>query len=162
MSQIVLRIKKILITLVAGLSIGLTGCSSWKDFSIVHTPEIQQGNIITPEMMAEIETGMSKRQVRFVLGTPLLVDVFHQERWDYLFTMKKRNEPLEIKQLSLFFDDDTLIIVSPSPPTPARWAARPPRLTSSITTQRLSWRFWRRSRPIRLERSSSPKTMWSS
>ncbi|MEN8177451.1 MAG: outer membrane protein assembly factor BamE [Pseudomonadota bacterium] len=109
MSQIVLRIKKILILLVAGLSIGLAGCSSWSDFSIVHTPEIQQGNIITPEMVAELKTGMSKRQVRFVLGTPLLVDVFHQDRWDFLFTMKKRNEPLEIKQFSLFFDDDTLI-----------------------------------------------------
>ncbi|MDJ0806548.1 MAG: outer membrane protein assembly factor BamE [Gammaproteobacteria bacterium] len=107
MLQIVLRIKKILITLVAGLA--LAGCSGWKDFTIVHTPEIQQGNIVTPEMVAELKPGMSKRQVRFLLGTPLLVDIFHQERWDYLFTMKKRNESLEIKQFSLFFEDDTLI-----------------------------------------------------
>ncbi len=76
---------------------------------MVHTPEIQQGNIITPEMVAELKTGMSKRQVRFLLGTPLLVDVFHQDRWDYLFTMKKRNEPLEIKQFKLFFEGDTLL-----------------------------------------------------
>ncbi len=76
---------------------------------MVHTPEIQQGNIITPEMVAELKTGMSKRQVRFLLGTPLLRDVFHQDRWDYLFTMKKRNAPLEIKQFSLLFEGDTLI-----------------------------------------------------
>ena len=109
MSQIVLRIKKILIFVVAGASIGLAGCSSWGNFSVVHTPEIQQGNIITPEMVAELKTGMSKRQVRFLLGTPLLMDVFHQDRWDYLFTMKKRNEPLEIKQFKLFFEGDTLL-----------------------------------------------------
>lgn len=107
MSKIVLRIKKILISM--GVSLLLAGCSSWRDFSIVHTPEIQQGNIITPEMVAELELGMSQRQVRFVLGTPLLVDVFHQERWDYLYTMKKRNEPLDIKQFSVFFNDDTLV-----------------------------------------------------
>ncbi len=100
--------KKILITLLVSLSLGLVGCSSWRDLSLVHKPEIQQGNIITPEMVAELKTGMSKRQVRFVLGTPMLVDVFHQERWDYPFTMKKRNEALEIKLFSVFFKGDEL------------------------------------------------------
>jgi len=109
MFQIVLRINKILITVMAALAVGLSGCTSWKDFSIVHTPEIQQGNIITPEQVAQLKPGMSKRQVRFVLGTPLLIDVFHQERWDYLFTMKQRNQPLEIKQFTLLFEDDTLL-----------------------------------------------------
>ena len=98
--------KNILITLI--LSMSLTGCSSWSDFSLVHTPNIQQGNIITPEMVAELKPGMSKRQVRFVLGTPLLVDVFHQERWDYPFTMKKRNEPIDIKHFSVYFKGDEL------------------------------------------------------
>ncbi|MGD8587350.1 MAG: outer membrane protein assembly factor BamE [Chromatiales bacterium] len=98
--------KNILITLILGLT--LTGCSSWSDLSLVHTPDIQQGNIITPEQVAELKPGMSKRQVRFVLGTPLLRDVFHQERWDYPFTMKKRNEPMEIKRFSVYFEGDEL------------------------------------------------------
>jgi outer membrane protein assembly factor BamE len=100
--------KKILITLLVSLSLNLVGCTSWHDLSLVHKPDIQQGNIITPEMVAELKTGMSKRQVRFVLGTPMLVDVFHQERWDYTFTMKKRNEALEIKRFSVFFKGDEL------------------------------------------------------
>jgi len=98
--------KNILISLV--LSLGLAGCSGLRDFSLVHTPDIQQGNIVTPEMVAELKPGMSKRQVRFVLGTPLLVDVFHQERWDYPFTMKKRNEPIDIKHFSVYFTGDQL------------------------------------------------------
>jgi outer membrane protein assembly factor BamE len=98
--------KNILISLILVLS--LAGCSGLSDFSLVHTPDIQQGNIVTPEMVAELKPGMSKRQVRFVLGTPMLVDVFHQERWDYPFTMKKRNEPIEIKRFSVYFTGDQL------------------------------------------------------
>jgi outer membrane protein assembly factor BamE len=100
--------KKILITLVLSPTLGLTGCSGLGDFSLIHTPDIQQGNIITPEMVADLEIGMSKRQVRFVLGTPLLLDVFHQDRWDYPFTMKKRNEPQVIKHFTVFFADEEL------------------------------------------------------
>jgi outer membrane protein assembly factor BamE len=99
--------KKILITIFLILPL-LTGCSSWDNFSLVHTPDIEQGNIITPEMVALLEPGMSKRQVRFALGTPMLVDVFHQQRWDYLFSVKRRNEPVEIKRYSLYFEGDHL------------------------------------------------------
>jgi outer membrane protein assembly factor BamE len=74
----------------------------------VHVPDIEQGNIVTPEMVALLEPGMSKRQVRFALGSPMLVDVFHDQRWDYLLSIKRRNEPLEIKQFSVYFEGDTL------------------------------------------------------
>ena len=111
--------KNILINLFSSLI--LVGCASLSNFSLVHKPDIQQGNIITPEMVAELKPGMSKRQVRFLLGTPLLIDVFHQERWDYPFTMKKRNEPLEIKRFSVFFKGDELASfegdIKPAPAT---------------------------------------------
>jgi outer membrane protein assembly factor BamE len=99
--------KKILITILSILPL-MTGCSSWDNFSLVHTPDIEQGNIITPEMITLLEPGMSKRQVQFALGTPMLVDVFHQQRWDYLFSVKRRNEPAEIKRYSLYFEGDHL------------------------------------------------------
>ncbi|MBT3011452.1 MAG: outer membrane protein assembly factor BamE [Candidatus Thiodiazotropha sp. (ex Lucina aurantia)] len=99
--------KKILIIIFSLLPM-LTGCSSWEEFSLVHSPDIEQGNIITPEMVALLEPGMSKRQVRYALGTPMLIDVFHQQRWDYLFTVKRRNEPMEIKHYSLYFEGDRL------------------------------------------------------
>ena len=103
--------KKILISLLTLLSSGLVlqGCSSFKDFSLVYVPDIQQGNIVTPEMVAELKTGMSKRQVRFVLGTPTLIDVFHQDRWDYDYSLKQRNEPADIKHFRVLFKDDKLV-----------------------------------------------------
>jgi outer membrane protein assembly factor BamE len=100
--------KKILIIIFSLLPL-FTGCSSWDNFSLVHSPDIEQGNIITPEMIALLEPGMNKRQVRFALGTPMLVDVFHQQRWDYLFSVKRRNEPVEIKRYSLYFEGDQLV-----------------------------------------------------
>jgi outer membrane protein assembly factor BamE len=99
--------KKILISTLL-TSLLLTGCSSWDNFSLVHVPDIEQGNIITPEMVALLEPGMSKRQVRFALGSPMLVDVFHDQRWDYTLTIKRRNEPMEIKRFSVYFQGDRL------------------------------------------------------
>jgi len=101
--------RRILISLVCGATLALAGCSSLRDFSLVYTPDIQQGNKITPEMVAQLHPGMSKRQVRFLMGTPLLVDAFHQERWDYPYTMKRRNQPMQLKLYSLFFEGDQLV-----------------------------------------------------
>ncbi len=100
--------KKILILTVFTFSILIGGCSRWENFSLVHVPDIEQGNIVTPEMVALLEPGMSKRQVRFALGSPMLVDTFHDQRWDYLLSIKRRNEPLEIKQFRVYFQGDTL------------------------------------------------------
>jgi outer membrane protein assembly factor BamE len=107
MSQIVLVIKKILIFVLL-LSPLLHGCASWDEVSLVHSPDIEQGNIITPEMVTLLEPGMSQRQVRFALGTPMLTDVFHGERWDYLLSIKRRNEAIEIKRFSIYFENEYL------------------------------------------------------
>jgi outer membrane protein assembly factor BamE len=100
--------KKILITVFLLSLQFLAGCASWENFSLVYTPDIEQGNIVTPEMVALLEPGMSKRQVRFALGSPMLIDVFHEQRWDYLLSIKRRNEPQEIKKFSVYFNGDTL------------------------------------------------------
>lgn len=100
--------KKILISIFLSLLLVTAGCTNWEDFSLVHIPDIEQGNIVTPEMVALLEPGMTKRQVRFALGSPMLIDVFHEQRWGYLLSIKRRNEPLEIKQFSVYFDGDRL------------------------------------------------------
>jgi len=74
----------------------------------VYKMTVQQGNIITEEMVDELELGMSKPQVRYVLGTPLLTDMFHTDRWDYTYTIKRGHAPMETKRLTLWFQDDQL------------------------------------------------------
>ena len=76
---------------------------------LIYRPTIQQGNIVTQEAVNQLQPGMSKRQARFVLGTPMLDDIFHADRWDYVYTVGKGSEPDEIKQLALFFEDDRLV-----------------------------------------------------
>ena len=55
----------------------------------VYRPDLQQGNAVTPEMVEKLKVGMTRNQVRFVLGTPLIADVFHPDRWDYYFFLKQ-------------------------------------------------------------------------
>jgi outer membrane protein assembly factor BamE len=71
--------------------------------------EIQQGNFITQEMVSQLKLGMSKDQVRFVLGTPLITDSFHADRWDYVFRRQRASsKELEQHKLSVFFADGKL------------------------------------------------------
>ncbi len=71
--------------------------------------DIQQGNVITQEMIEQIELGMEKRKVRFILGTPLLTDPFNQDRWDYLYSLKRGNGERIQRHISLLFENDLLM-----------------------------------------------------
>src|SRR5450756_924865 len=71
--------------------------------------EIQQGNFVSQEMVSQLKLGMSKDQVRFVLGTPLIADSFHADRWDYVFRRQRANSrELEQRKLAVFFEDSKL------------------------------------------------------
>jgi outer membrane protein assembly factor BamE len=74
----------------------------------IYRPTIQQGNAISQDKINELQPGMSKRQVRFVLGTPMLTDVFHANRWDFVYTIGEGSRPSEIKRVTLLFEDDRL------------------------------------------------------
>jgi outer membrane protein assembly factor BamE len=112
-----MRILPIFIALIAGL--GLSGCGSMSDVTdaipnaldrapLIYRPTIQQGNVVSQEQINALQPGMSKRQVRFVLGTPMLDDVFHADRWDYVFTLGEGSRPKEMQRVTLFFSDDRL------------------------------------------------------
>ena len=97
-----------------------------------YRPDIQQGNFISREMVAQLKEGMTREQVRFVLGTPLLTDVFHNERWDYPFRMAKGNGEMTASRLTLTFVDEKLARIEGGDlPTEADYLARisgtPPR-----------------------------------
>ncbi len=71
--------------------------------------EIQQGNFVSQEMVSQLKPGMSKEQVRFILGTPLIADSFHADRWDYVFRRQRVNSTeLEHRKLAVFFEDGKL------------------------------------------------------
>jgi len=69
---------------------------------------IQQGNFISQEMVAQLKPGMTKEQVRFVLGTPLVTDIFHADRWDYVFFREMPDGKKEQRNLSVVFEKDRL------------------------------------------------------
>jgi outer membrane protein assembly factor BamE len=74
-----------------------------------HRIEIQQGNFVSQEMVSQLKPGMSKDQVRFVMGTPLIADSFHGDRWDYVFRRQKANsKELEHRKVTVFFVDGKL------------------------------------------------------
>ena len=93
--------------LVLALPLAAAACSMAK--LSPHRIEIQQGNYITQEMVAQLKPGMSRDQVRFVLGTPLVSDIFHADRWDYVFVRQRANSPdVEYRRIAVFFGDGKL------------------------------------------------------
>jgi len=93
------------ITIVVALSLfGLTACI--KPFQ----PPIQQGNIINNSSLKEIRYGMSKEEVSYILGTPMVIDPFNQERWDYFYSNKNRNNNETTKRLvTAMFENNKLV-----------------------------------------------------
>ena len=79
-----------------------------EDLPFVYKMTVQQGNIIGEETLDRLAPGMSKRQVTFLLGTPLLTDFFHANRWDYTYTIKRGHQAMEKRTLTLYFKDDVL------------------------------------------------------
>ena len=95
--------RKFLISIIAVTL--LSGCS---EFPGVYKIDIPQGNVITQEMVDQLRPGMNYNQVRYVLGTPLVVDTFNGDRWDYIYTLKKGSEPRVQEHLSLYFTNGQL------------------------------------------------------
>ena len=93
------------LTLVLAL---LLGACALPDFMAPYRIDIQQGNYITQEMVSQLKPGMSKEQVRYILGTPLLTDIFHAERWDYVYWREQSDGKRESRKLVVYFDDGKL------------------------------------------------------
>lgn len=107
----------------------------------VYRIEIQQGNYITQEMVSQLKIGMTREQVRYVLGTPLVTDIFHADRWDYVFYHERSSGEFEQRRLAVFFDQaghlarvagdvvpasEGASVPAPVPPAPATAATPAP------------------------------------
>ena len=71
--------------------------------------DIQQGNYITQDMVEKLKPGMTRSQVRFALGTPLVTDPFHNDRWDYVYVLQKSGRVAEQRRIVVVFSDDKLV-----------------------------------------------------
>ncbi|MDO9064101.1 MAG: outer membrane protein assembly factor BamE [Sulfuricella sp.] len=92
----------------AAISILLLAACSVTEKLTPYKIDIQQGNVVTQEMVAKLKSGMTKAQVRFILGTPLIADAFHANRWDYVYRYQKAGKLTEERKLALFFDQELL------------------------------------------------------
>lgn len=125
----------------------LTGCSWTNDFDLKKSVEvfkpykidIQQGNAVTQEMVAKLKPGMTPAQVRFALGTPLVVDPFRINRWDYVYRMEKAGQLMETRRITVVFEDDKLKgiegDVSALPERPKPESAKPAEAAPAQATQ---------------------------
>ncbi len=99
---------------IASALFALGGCSSFADKDKVlgivtpYKVEVVQGNVVTKEQVALIKPGQTRAQVRDILGSPLLMDVFHSDRWDYIFTIRRQGAAPQRRQVTVYFDGDQL------------------------------------------------------
>jgi len=98
--------QKNLIIIYVALGLFLTSCASL--LPEPHKIDIQQGNQVKQEKLAKLKPGMSREQVKFLLGTPLLTDGFNGNRWDYMYYLKPGNGELKKSRIVLLFDGNIL------------------------------------------------------
>ena len=91
------------------LSLLLASCGQFSvPMPSAYKMDIRQGNYVTPQMREKLRVGMSRAQVRYVMGTPMVADVFHASRWDYVYRLEQGGELVEKQRLTLFFEGDNL------------------------------------------------------
>ena len=95
------------------VSLLLASCS----WLVPHKLEIRQGNLITSEMLAKVKVGMTQLQVKAALGTPLVSDPFHANRWDYVYRFSQEGKLMEEKRLTLYFENDSLKRIDDATPS---------------------------------------------
>lgn len=90
------------------LTLGLTLLSGCNWLPSPYKIDIQQGNVVNQESLNLLKPGMPKRKVRFIMGTPLINDSFHQDRWDYFYSLETKGKLQKTEHLTLYFKDDKL------------------------------------------------------
>ena len=129
--------KKLLIIITCIASLWLGGC--WFPGSrLVHKIDVQQGNVLTQDDINLLEPGMTRRQVQFIMGSPMVSDVFHQDRWDYIYRLKPGYGDVTEDRVTVFFDGNSLERIEGTmypAPEGKNAPARPKQVTLVVPTQ---------------------------
>jgi outer membrane protein assembly factor BamE len=92
------------------LCLALSACSNVPRFFNEYKIDIQQGNVLSQEMVSQLKPGQTRDQVRFLLGTPMITDVFHQQRWDYVYSFRNgATGQTQSRRFSVYFDNEGLL-----------------------------------------------------
>lgn len=100
-----IRFKPML--LLAAVMMAAAACAPYK-------MDIRQGNLVSPEARERLQLGMTRTQVRVLLGEPLVKDPFHPDRWDYVYRLEHRRELVQNQRMTLYFKGDTLVRIDDS------------------------------------------------
>jgi outer membrane protein assembly factor BamE len=113
----------------------LAACSNTPQITGMLSPyriDVRQGNFVTQDMVAQLKPGLSREQVRFILGSPLLADMFHADRWDYLYRFQPGHGEVQQRSLAVFFQDNKLTRVAGDVVAEDAAKAEAPRPTTKI------------------------------
>jgi outer membrane protein assembly factor BamE len=83
---------------------------TWKA-PLVYRIDVQQGNVVDQEMINKLQPGMDKKQVKFIMGTPLITDPFHSDRWDYVYSMEPGKSERQQRRVTLYFKSEKLAYI---------------------------------------------------
>jgi outer membrane protein assembly factor BamE len=111
--------KTVLIYTFSFLALFITGCAKDK-IPGVYRIDVQQGNDISQDMLNQLKQGMTKNQVAYVMGTPLIIDTFHPDRWDYIYSFQPGNGQREQRRITIYFKNETLDYLDGNTRTVAR------------------------------------------
>jgi len=105
--------------LIVTISVLLASCSNFSNYLPTFTPhkiEIRQGNLITQDMRDKIKVGMTQTQIKAALGAPLITDMYHANRWDYLYRLDTKGSTVESQRLTLYFENGKLAHIDDATP----------------------------------------------
>ncbi|HEY0562523.1 MAG TPA: outer membrane protein assembly factor BamE, partial [Methylophilus sp.] len=135
----------------------LLGCGSKLPAIKTYKMEIQQGNVVTSKMLLQLKPGMTKSQVRYIMGTPLIVDSFHDNRWDYFYQMRQQGKVIEKRRVILDFDKELLtsvrgdVVAAGAKAAEAPVDVAPRSVTPPKREEKSSWlnklKFWKSDAP---------------
>jgi len=113
-----MRLKTMRFTIIL-LTLLLTSCGSYtlpSSFTSLsaYKMDFRQGNLVTVEMRNTIKPGMTRAQVRYALGTPMIMDAFHANRWDYVYRLEQGRKLVDQQRLTLYFEGDNLLRIDDS------------------------------------------------
>ena len=144
----------------------IVGCGSSVPVVKPFKMDIQQGNVVTSKMLLQLRPGMTKSQVKFIMGTPLINDSFHINRWDYFYQMRRAGKVIEQRRVILDFENELLARVrgdvvpqgTPGAETGVTLSSEPSAIKKPVAKEGLleNLKFWKSNQEPEVEPAAKP------